>query len=303
MRLALIVAIAWTAGAHAHISMDVPTPRFDDGQNKWCPCGTAGDGTSGPGNRPNNGCEESAVDDARGETQTSFQPGQKIAVQWRETIGHSGRMRIAFDPDGADQNVFDAHILADVADPDGNEGNMDDGDRWCIEVTLPDEPCDNCTLQLVQVMNGDVDSPVTDVFGTDTYYQCADLVLAASADTDGGACVKGPGNGLGGCGCGAVDGSLPAFAIALLAIARARGRRRCGDRTRAASRVDGAAHTVRAASAPASLVAGENAAQYAMRVAVAFAAGGVAGFGCAGAMMPGNPSPVSSGCFSSAVAK
>ncbi|MCA9560948.1 MAG: hypothetical protein KC583_20510, partial [Myxococcales bacterium] len=41
-------------------------------------------------------------------------------------------------------------------------------------VTLPDVECDNCTLQVIQVM---FDKPPQTSPGNDLYYQCADLVL------------------------------------------------------------------------------------------------------------------------------
>jgi hypothetical protein len=165
-----------------HIELDAPAPRFNDGNNKWCPCGTPGDGTSGPVTRPNDGCEQSASDDVRTDIVSSFRPGATITVRFREEIGHSGRMRVAFDNDGADQADFDANILADVPDPPGSDGNIGDEQKWAIDVTLPNTPCTNCTLQLIQVMGTDPDVPVTNVFGTDTYFQCASLVIAEGAD-------------------------------------------------------------------------------------------------------------------------
>jgi hypothetical protein len=210
-----LFSIAVADGAAAHISMTSPSPRFDDGDNKWCPCGTAGDGTSGPVTRPNNGCEMSAVDTERGGDVHTYAPGETIVVEWHETIGHKGRMRVAFDPDGADQNAFDDNVLVDLADPDGNTGNMEDGDRWCTEVELPTAPCDNCTLQLVQVMNGNDADEVTDVFGTDTYFQCANLVISGDAggDPPRAQCKKGPGGGVGCGGCSGADAMAPGLAV------------------------------------------------------------------------------------------
>ncbi len=44
-------------------------------------------------------------------------------------------------------------------------------------ITLPNEPCPACTLQLIQVMQ---DKPPWGD-GNDIYYQCADLVIEAGA--------------------------------------------------------------------------------------------------------------------------
>ncbi len=52
------------------------------------------------------------------------------------------------------------------------------------EFTLPDVECDNCTLQVIQVMT---DKPPWGPEGGDIYYQCADLALTTAAPSaDGG---------------------------------------------------------------------------------------------------------------------
>ncbi|MCC7070781.1 MAG: lytic polysaccharide monooxygenase [Deltaproteobacteria bacterium] len=203
MRRALALAgVLAAAPAAAHIELDAPAPRTNDGQNKWCPCGGGGDGS-----RDNAGCAIEASDAERGLVSSTFAPGSTITVRWRETVGHTGRFRISFDPEGADQSDFDAHVLADVADPSGGDGNTGAGGAWELEVTLPNEECDTCTLQLAQVMNGNDEDPVPSLMGTSTYYQCANLVL-----------------GEGGGGCAASSGG--ALTVALSALAAARRRRR-----------------------------------------------------------------------------
>jgi MYXO-CTERM domain-containing protein len=80
-------------------------------------------------------------------------------------------------------------------------------------VTLPNVECDNCTLQVIQVMednafHGDYD-PTPGVGIPDIYHQCIDLVLKAGAPmtnmTDGGAGAGGTGGG-GGAGAGGSGG-------------------------------------------------------------------------------------------------
>lgn len=208
--------------ALAHIELDAPAPRSNDGDNKWCPCGGGGDGT-----RANSGCAVSDSDPARGPSSGTFAPGATVTLRWRETVGHTGRFRVAFDDDGADQADFDDNVLADIADPAGGDGNTGAGNQWSIDVTLPETPCEGCTLQLVQVMNGNPDDPVPSLFGTSTYYQCADLVIA-----EGGA-TRGSGNAAtdrGG--CAAAPAATLAMLPALLALAR-RGSRRSARRHRA----------------------------------------------------------------------
>ncbi len=125
------------------------------------------------------------------------------------------------------------------------------GGEYDIDVTLPDIECDNCTLQVIQVMT---DKPPY-VSGyvpenNDIYYQCADLVLVAGGGPDGGAGgadggtvvldgsspsrdggSTGSGGDGGGCGCTAAGtrssrGWPLLAASALLALTLGRRRRR-----------------------------------------------------------------------------
>lgn len=177
-------ALSWfaTTSALAHIQLDLPLVRYanDFGEiNKSCPCG-AGDGTptceSGVTSDPNR-------DEAR---VTELAPSSTIVVRWRETVGHTGRFRVAFDDDGADLADFNAQILADIADP------SDGGGERSVEVTLPSIECDNCTLQLIQDMNNNDRDPVLDPTGDATYFQCADLTLreGAASELAGGGCAS-----------------------------------------------------------------------------------------------------------------
>jgi len=215
-RLLILAALLASVSAAAHIEMEVPTPRFNDGANKWCPCGTGGDGS-----RSNDGCELGGSDPNRGTTSNTYQAGETIRVRWRETIGHSGRFRISFDPDGADQADFDQHILADIADPGGSLGNAGEANVWVADVTLPDVSCDNCTLQLIQVMNGNTVTPVTDLTGFASYFQCANLVIEGGAPVETG---EGEGEGEGeddpgtGCSSATVTSAGAPFSLASLGV-------------------------------------------------------------------------------------
>jgi hypothetical protein len=102
--------------ASAHIHLLAPLPRYPDavaGENKNCPCGvgTAGRTCSDPAERsdPNRSSDRA----------TELPGGSLLTVRLSEYVGHSGRFRVAFDPDGADVADFNQHILADIADPDG----------------------------------------------------------------------------------------------------------------------------------------------------------------------------------------
>jgi hypothetical protein len=63
---------------------------------------------------------------------------------------------------------------------------MGQGSLWEYQVQLPNMTCDNCTLELIQVMDGDMTDPVPDPSTRGgTYFQCADIVLADGAPAGG----------------------------------------------------------------------------------------------------------------------
>lgn len=144
--VAVLVLLAWTGRAAAHITMLEPAPRTS--AQKESPCGAAGS--------------------ARGTRIAVFEPGQTITVSWNETVDHRGHYRIAFDTDGEDDFVdpteredlynSPAVLVDDIADSIGG--------RYTQEITFPDVECERCTLQLIQVM-----------YGSGNYYQCADIAL------------------------------------------------------------------------------------------------------------------------------
>lgn len=152
-----------TSAAHAHIALQSPAPRYAD--MKQGPCGRGSE-------------------DKRGNNVTTYEPGETITVEWKETIPHPGHYRIAFDPDGSD--IFeDPKSFTDVS---GGPGVLVDGiedksgtQTYTQQVTLPNVECDNCTLQLIQMMT---DKPPYGN-GDDLYYQCADIVLKRSAPDAG----------------------------------------------------------------------------------------------------------------------
>jgi hypothetical protein len=188
MRSSIAVAalVGLTAPALAHIALTAPARR---GQNqKEGPCGLAGS--------------------TRGTTTTTFLPGETITVEWDETVDHSGHYRIAFDSDGNDD--FPNPFRADDAFPSTLIDHIPDsvgGGHYTQDVTLPDIECDNCTLQLMQIMSE------TEPYNS-FYYQCADLVLArdTGGDDTGG---DDTGGASGGCDAG---GGSSAPGIALLAM-------------------------------------------------------------------------------------
>ncbi len=161
----LAIALVLVPGAAlAHVQLESPLQR--ESAQKQGPCGNSGSARSG------NVC--------------AYRPGTTITVTWDETVEHPGHFRISFDEDGDDDFVvptgyddigpYDGVLVDNIADRDVRSGDP----GYSQEVQLPDVECDNCTLQLIQVMT---DKPPYGN-GDDIYYQCADIVLSASAPED-----------------------------------------------------------------------------------------------------------------------
>lgn len=163
--LAFAAAVSTVGVSHAHIELTSPAPRYTgNNTQKTGPCGM-----------PN---------DTRGNNITYLEPGSTITVEWYETVNHPGHYRIMFDDDGFDDFTVpaayddycipgtDTGCLADnIADAAGGAGT------YSQDVTLPNIECDNCTLQVIQMMTDK--QPYGD--GNDIYFRCADLVLQMGA--------------------------------------------------------------------------------------------------------------------------
>jgi hypothetical protein len=192
----LAVLLALSSTAHAHIQLVYPPQRY--AEQKRGPCGRSVS--------------------ARGQNVTVFEPGQTITVAWKETIGHPGHFRISFDDDGEDGFVDPAGYQDFNSAPTVLEDNISDsscGDTSRVQITLPNIECENCTLQVIQVMTDK--SPYGD--GNDIYYQCADIALRP-----GGGAPSDPPPGLGddiytSCGCQAGAGASLMNGWWLLAVA------------------------------------------------------------------------------------
>jgi hypothetical protein len=167
-----LALIGFAQSASAHIQLMDPPPRYElQGQEtgiKSCPCGL------GSSNRTCNLATD-ASDPDRSTRVLKAVAGSQITLRFVEFVDHSGTFRVAFDPDGADVADFNNNILVPmVPDPPNTMGKM-----WEIPVTLPNMTCDNCTLQLIQAMNGDMTTPVKDPTNVSSYYACVDLQLVA----------------------------------------------------------------------------------------------------------------------------
>lgn len=189
-----LCTIVLASTAHAHIELLEPIARYPLSvarDNKACPCGV------GMSNRLCNVEGDRSDPDRSTDRVTTLVAGSTVTFRFDEYVGHAGRYRVAIDYDGADLDDFNANILLDVPDSPGNTGNVGDLSLWELDVTLPNTPCDNCTLQLIQMMDGNTTDPVPDPVGRSSYYTCADVILVADGgDVDGGVGTDGGvGNG------------------------------------------------------------------------------------------------------------
>jgi hypothetical protein len=208
---ALVLAgFGYGVPAAAHISLEqggTHVSRYGDDMLKDAPCGLAGG--------------------ERGTDVYTYKAGETIEVRLKEYIPHPGYFRFAFDDDGDDD--FEDPVSVDPVDPNracpfnaadqcgesdfyNNDTvlpGMDNlnphvtamlGEEYTWSVTLPDVACDNCTLQVIQVMEDVIHGAYNTVQGdpndtpyiADVYHQCIDLVLEKDDGTsmpggDGGA--------------------------------------------------------------------------------------------------------------------
>jgi hypothetical protein len=164
------LAVFFAPSAYAHIKLIDPPARYAvaDGSDvgiKSCPCGLGGS------NRVCNVAQDGSDPD-RSTRVTRYEAGSQVSLRFEEFVNHAGRFRVAFDPDGADVADFNAHILADMGDPANASGMV-----WEIPITIPNETCTNCTLQLVQAMEVSQTTPIADPSAISSYYNCVDIEI------------------------------------------------------------------------------------------------------------------------------
>ena len=180
----LIVLSTSTTSVHAHFSVekaDTHKSRYGIGEIKAGPCGRE--------------------DGERGSNIYTYAPGETFTLSWVEFVGHPGFYRIAFDDDGDDDFKDPASIIPAgrsctagetycgtndfynnktvLIDDFGRHEDAPHGKRYSVDVTLPEKECDNCTLQIIQIMSEASKAPYDPSASgaDDLYYQCVDLVL------------------------------------------------------------------------------------------------------------------------------
>ena len=125
---------------------------------------------------------------------TTFRVGSTIQVRWQETVGHPGHFRISLAKDRADRTdpavltttgdgMSGLSLTAEIVDPPAYPVLMDNlfpregvvnaqTEPFEVDVKLPNETCDACTLQVIQFMA----NHEPNFF----YHHCADVNLVAA---------------------------------------------------------------------------------------------------------------------------
>jgi MYXO-CTERM domain-containing protein len=159
-----VVAFSWAPDASAHVRVDSPKPRDNADNHKSGPCGGV----------------------ARTGSFTRFDVGQKVTLNFTETVDHQGCYQVDLSTDG-DKTFLN---LGELADPPNNATPK----AFSLDVNLPaGVTCKACTLRVTQLMlgrqcvAGDVPNKMS---AGDTYFSCIDVCIGTDcpvAATDAGA--------------------------------------------------------------------------------------------------------------------
>ncbi len=197
----------YAAPASAHLLLTSHEAR-DGSQIKNGPCGIEGS--------------------TRGTKIYTAKPGIGVNLVWKETVDHPGYYRIAFDDSGndfvdphqacVDTSDANACFNRNSAGPTGIDNIPDSptpSDIYSQAYTLPNVACDNCTLQVIQVMTDKPPFVAVPGDDNDIYYQCLDLLLDPNGpDT---LTLIGPSDdGVNGGGCQTGSGSAVLLVVVVL---------------------------------------------------------------------------------------
>lgn len=186
------LALAFTVlgaprAASAHSLLVNPPPLSPDDNAKSGPCGCYfGAGPEDPTD------DATAAKCPAGYTTTELVAGSQLKVSWKETVQHDGMFRLAFAPlpvDGVVKADLDANVLYEKTD-----ANTLQGGTITATITVPDQPCASCTLQLRQFMMG---------AAKPYYWSCAAIKIVPAGGTAAATTGSGPAtSGAGGSGAG-----------------------------------------------------------------------------------------------------
>ena len=161
--------VTFAGPAAAHSILVNPPPIGPDDSAKSGPCGCYfGAGPQDPTDDPSpSACPQDYQ-------VTTLQAGTSLQIQWKETINHDGKFRVAFTskpPEDATKADMDANVMADLVDE-----NATAGATLKTTITVPNEPCELCTIQLRQLLTGAAQP---------YYYSCAAVKIVADQGTGG----------------------------------------------------------------------------------------------------------------------
>lgn len=102
---------------------------------------------------------------------TILEAGQEVTVEWEETVQHPGRFEFSFSK----SNDTDFTMVKSVPDVMNNTNDLPH--RYSTTLRVPATACEQCTLQMIQVMTEDPANPRN-------YFSCADIkIVPAGTDT------------------------------------------------------------------------------------------------------------------------
>jgi hypothetical protein len=184
--IAMMLSASIAPHAFAHFDLDsagTHKSRYGRSEIKQGPCGRK--------------------DGLKGSTVYTYEPGQTIKISVDEFIPHPGYFRVSFAKDSDTEFVnpqtidpINRKCMNDPRDKCGksdffnNPGVLGDnlsphkrgfpGTRYSWDIKLPEVECDNCTLQVIQVMTDafPIHAPYDPSYESeDIYYQCIDIKL------------------------------------------------------------------------------------------------------------------------------
>lgn len=126
---------------------------------------------------------------------TVLTPGQTLEVVFWETIDHTSKYRIGFSADETDNfsvalmdrdqfandmvHPLDIPTRQDVAGAVANR--VTDPRAYKFTITVPNTPCEKCSLQLIQKMYPAANGGGP--YATTSYFSCADIRIVAAGGT------------------------------------------------------------------------------------------------------------------------
>jgi hypothetical protein len=150
---------AGSASAHTVLGSPPPLTPQDDAKIGPCGCVFEGEGVICPADY----------------TTTEVVAGEQLAVTWVETVDHAGSFRVAISANPVETvSVEDLDNGEIVTIPDEN---IENGGEITTTIVVPNTPCDSCTLQVRQLMEGAADP---------FYFTCASIRIVDGGSGQGG---------------------------------------------------------------------------------------------------------------------